>query len=135
MPKVNLKGRKRPQKRTLALEDNTYTLRTYCEKLMMHPRTIVRRLTGPSNPSVSYIDNTIVHIEDMARAFNCELPGLRRVMTGKAKLWTQQQAAASFGVTVDTIRKAKYPKFIDAHKCVRYIDKDIVARHMKRIEI
>jgi hypothetical protein len=132
----NFRGKyQKNMKRQVVLEDNTYTLEAYCKKLLIHPRTLMRKITGLENPPYGHADRQIAHVEDVARALGCKKWKLMKIMQSKDHAWTPAQACKTLSISSSSLKNYKYPRFINQHKLVRYSRNDLTNAHFKHVEI
>lgn len=127
--------KKRGKRKLVMIEDNTFPLLDYSKRLMVHPRTLIRKLTGLENPAYGFIEKQVIHVEDVARKLGCDKWRLQRIMQGKDAVWTTEQACESFSISKQTFRRYGYPKLIDGHKFTRYSREQLTTAHFKNVEI
>ena len=126
---------KQRQRKALVMEDNTFPIETYAERLMIHPRTFLRKMLDERNPSYGFSGQLLVRVDDVADRLGCDYHRLKRIMNRKDEAWTMEQACKAFSITKPTFRRYNYPKFLDGHTMVRYSREVLMATNMQNIEL
>lgn len=102
-------------------------LREAAAALRVHPRTVLRHVTGESNPywAPGYEDEAQVDEGAVALGLDMDPRLLLRVLRGRDKLFSQQEAADHVKVPVRTFRYRGYPAAVRKRGLVRYSELQI----------
>ena len=93
----------------------------------VHPRTILRAITGNINEYWTEGHNPEVDLTKVAKAYGCTVFDLKAILEGRDSLLTPDQAAAELQVQPRTFRNHK-PRHLKSGGIVRYLRSVIVKR-------
>ena len=96
------------------------TLKKAAELIGAHPRTLLRALTGKSNPTWSAETNPEVDTAELARVFGCAVERMDFVFKSMDELLRQEAAAKHLGIPTRTFRNRKYKPLIRHGGTVRW---------------
>jgi hypothetical protein len=108
-----------------------FKLSEYSEVLKVHPRTVLRHLSGQPNPYwVPGYDATFP-IEEVAEAFEVRPKTLLKVLRNRDSFLTQKEAVEFTGLKRSAFQKRPYEAEIKLSKIVRYLYSRLVDQHMR----
>lgn len=101
--------------------------------LKVHPRTVLRAITGDVNAYWAEGHNPDVDLEEVCIAFDMDTKVLRRCLRNSDTLLTPQEAASKIlKIPLRTFRHRKYPKAGSRGQIfVRYSQHEILNYHLK----
>ncbi len=109
------------------------TLRKAAEALRVHPRTVMRRLTGDlqvrRSQSWGHADVYRVSVEQVAIVFDMDIRVLERTLAGRDELMTVREIAEYLRVPVGTFMYRQYPVAVYSHRLVRHSRRDTALAH------
>lgn len=95
-------------------------LNVVAERLKIHPRTVLRALTGDKNVYWTEDHNPSVDLVALALGFDCDYEVLERIVKNRNTVFTQEELAKHFDITTRSVRLRNYPPFISWGHVVRY---------------
>jgi len=116
-------------------------LNELADVLKVHPRTVLRALSGKENTYWASDHNPSIEVVDVALAYDIELDVLQRVLKGRDHLLTSPEAAAHISFIQDknvplrTFRYRKYPTAIRTTGVVRYSKLAIGEYHAVHVNV
>lgn len=115
---------------------HSITLEAAAEIFQVHPRTIVRALTGQHNTYWSEdINHNMYSVYDIANAYNTSVEEINRVIEGREAFLKPDQAAILLGIRPRTFRdrvKAKCYRKVQNGGIVRYVRSKIIEDRIAR---
>lgn len=107
-----------------------FKLSEYCEALKLHPRTILRHVTGKPNPYWTEGFETTIPFNEVAEVFGVKEKTLLKVLRGRDSFLTQKEAIEFTGMKRATFQLRPYTADIRMKKIVRYLYSRLVDQHM-----
>jgi hypothetical protein len=111
----------------------TITLNEAANKIQAHPRTILRAISGEPNPYWTDDHNPDISIVELAKAYECNIGIMQRVIDGRDMFLTPSQAASMLKIPDRTFRYRKY-RSIRHGGIVRYSRAVLLQRNYKKWE-
>ncbi len=108
-----------------------FKLDEYAEALSLHPRTVLRYLTGTKNPYWVEGENPTIPVNDVAEVFNIRPKTLIKVLRNRDSLLSQTEAVEFTGLNRSTFQNRDYDAEIRMSKIVRYLYSRLVDQHMR----
>ena len=105
-----------------------YTLNDFAEKLKCHPRTVLRAVLDHPNPYWKKSYNIDLKIEEVARAYQCDVKTLTKIMEGKDSLLTLDEGAKMWGISKRAFFYRDYPVTCRSGRTTRYSKKDVIEK-------
>lgn len=98
------------------------TLEEFASLLRVHPRTVVRHLTGDLNPpwDRAFSSRELISLCDLAVAFDAPIYLLERVVDGKDQIMTTKELAKYLDLPIETLKSREYPMITRGHRMARY---------------
>ena len=107
-------------------------LNELADLLKVHPRTILRHITGEANPYWTDDHNPEIDLDVVALVFDCDVNFLKSVLDGKNKMLTQKEGARFLDIPVRKFRYRKYKTVLRAGTIVRYSQYHLANENAKR---
>lgn len=111
-----------------------YPLNKLAALLIVHPRTVLRKVQGKKSVYWSQRFNPELEVQDVATAFEIPYEKLLRVVNGSDVLLTRAQACDIMQVQYSTFRKRQYEPLVSKVKFLRYLRSQLVKDHRKYIK-
>lgn len=111
---------------------NTVSLNDVAEAVAVHPRTILRIVTGDRNTYWSADHNPGLDITKVAQALGCHDKTLARVLRGSDDFLKPDAAASELGVPGRTFRYREYTPTIKVGRVVRFARSKLIDEHFAR---
>jgi hypothetical protein len=108
-----------------------FKLNEYSEALKLHPRTILRHLSGSPNPYWIPGHDVDIPIVEVTEVFGVDLKTLLKILKGRDSFLTQKEAIKFTGLKKATFRTRDYSAEIKMKKIVRYLYSKLVDQHMR----
>lgn len=102
--------------------------------LKVHPRTVLRALTG--NPNEYWYDghNPRLEIYKVARAFKCKAVSIVQALEGREEFLKPEEAAAALDLLPRTFRYRGYTPTIRVGRVVRYARSKLITENFARFD-
>lgn len=111
---------------------NTVSLNKVAEAVSVHPRTILRIVTGERNTYWATDHNPTLDVEKVATALGCDAAVLKRVLRGSDTFMKPEDAAAELDVPDRTFRYRKYTPAFRVGRVVRFARSKLINEHFAK---
>ena len=114
------------------IKDLAIELNSAAAILQMHPRTVLRHMTG--DPNVYWTDdhNPVLKLGFVAAAFQCDPLFLSRTINERDAIFTESEAAEFLDLLPRTFRNHKYTPIIRQGRVVRYSRVALANEHFSK---
>lgn len=110
----------------------TISLKRASSMLAVHPRTILRAVTGKQNPYWVEDHDERISLEALIDAYKCTPRSVAAVLRGQDSFMSAADAATFLGINRHTFTWRKYRPAARHKGTVRYLESRLINEHMRK---